>query len=182
MGQRVASRTLLWAGHVARMSKNRLSKRLLLSWVHHPRLSGGQEVPYDKSLNRHLNHFNLPLPFTEWAALAQDRQAWYTLVTKAPFVIGKPFLRRPRGDTRVSAEDRRQLAARDKAEIKERRELFADNAKKDILHEKKPHSNPEALCMHHWQHPTALEGDSVTSYTPQAPCIPRTCPIPPNHT
>jgi hypothetical protein len=29
----LASRTLLWAGHVARMHKNRLPKRLMLSWI-----------------------------------------------------------------------------------------------------------------------------------------------------
>ena len=35
----LASRTLLWAGHVARMHKNRLPKRLVLSWIPGPCVS-----------------------------------------------------------------------------------------------------------------------------------------------
>ena len=39
----LASRTLLWAGHVARMAKTRLPKRIMLPWVRAPRVAGGQE-------------------------------------------------------------------------------------------------------------------------------------------
>ena len=63
----LASRTLLWAGHVARMPKNRLPKRLMLSWIREPRVAGGQEMTYGWSLQRHLYHFGLPTAFTEWA-------------------------------------------------------------------------------------------------------------------
>ena len=52
----LASRTLLWAGHVARMPKNRSPKRLMLSWVPEPRIAGGQEMTYGRSLERHLKH------------------------------------------------------------------------------------------------------------------------------
>ena len=124
----VASRTLLWAGHVARMPKSRLPKRLMLSWVQEPRLSGGQEMNFGRSLSRHLQHFGLPLTFTEWAAIAQDRAKWHQLATKPPFAIGKPFLRQPRGDTRATPEDQRLAIARRAAEIKERRAIFAANA------------------------------------------------------
>ena len=79
----LASRTLLWAGHVARMHKNRLPKRLMLSWIPEPRVAGGQEMTYGRSLQRHLAHFNLPAAFTEWAPLAQDRAGWRKLVTRA---------------------------------------------------------------------------------------------------
>ena len=51
----LASRTLLWAGHVTRMPKSRLPKRLMLPWVHEPRIAGGQEMTYGRSLERHLN-------------------------------------------------------------------------------------------------------------------------------
>ena len=124
----VASRTLLWAGHVARMPKSRLPKRLMLSWVQEPRLSGGQEMNFGRSLSRHLQHFGLPLTFTEWASIAQDRAKWNRLATKPPFAIGKPFLRQPRGDTRATPEDQRLAIARRAAEVKERRAIFAVNA------------------------------------------------------
>ena len=59
-------------------------------------------MTYGRSLQRHLAHFNLPTAFTEWAPLAQDRAGWRKLVTKPPFTLGKPFVRQPRGDTRVT--------------------------------------------------------------------------------
>ena len=46
----LASRTLLWTGHVARISMNRLSKRPMLSWIREPRVAGGQEMTYGRSL------------------------------------------------------------------------------------------------------------------------------------
>ena len=75
------------------MHKNRLPKRLMLSWIPEPRVAGGQEMTYGRSLQRHLAHFNLPAAFTEWAPLAQDRAGWRKLVTEPPFKLGKPFIR-----------------------------------------------------------------------------------------
>jgi len=75
----LASRTLLWAGHVARMPKSRLPKRLMLSWVHEPRIEGGQEMTYGRSLERHLKYFGLVddggkvISFSEWATAAPVR-------------------------------------------------------------------------------------------------------------
>ena len=66
------------------MHKNRLPKRLVLSWIPGPRVAGGQEVTYGWSLQRHLAHFNLPAAFTDSAPLAQDRAGWRKLVTKTP--------------------------------------------------------------------------------------------------
>ena len=69
--------------------------------------------------------------FTKWACLAQGRVGWLSFVTTPPFAIGKPFVRQPRGDTRVTPEDRRravaQRAARSAqraAEVAERRAVF----------------------------------------------------------
>ena len=50
---------MLWAGHVARMTKNRAPKRLMFSWVGEPRIAGGQEMTYGRSLERHLKHVGL---------------------------------------------------------------------------------------------------------------------------
>ena len=131
----LASRTLLWAGHVACMPKSRLPKRLILSWVHEPRIEGGQEMTYGRSLERHLKHFGLvddggkAITFSEWATLAQDPAGWLKLVTKVPFDIGKPQLRPPRCDTRVTPEEKRRSLARRAQETEQRRALF--NAEAD---------------------------------------------------
>ena len=82
----LASRTLLWAGHVARMPKSRLPKRLMLSLVHEPRIEGGQGMTYGRSLERHLKHFGLDdggkaITFSEWATLAQDWLAGHSGAT-----------------------------------------------------------------------------------------------------
>ena len=51
------------------------------------------------------------------------------LVTKAPFSIGKPQLRPPRCDTRVTPEEKRSFLARRAQETEQRRALF--NAETD---------------------------------------------------
>ena len=61
----LARRTLPWEGHVARVSKNRLLKRLMLPWIREPRVAGGQEMTHGRSPQRHLDHFDLPAEFTE---------------------------------------------------------------------------------------------------------------------
>ena len=177
----VASRTLLWAGHVARMPKNRLPKRLMLSWVRQPRVSGGQEVTFGRSLSRYLNHFDLPVTYAEWAVLAQDRAGWYKRVTTAPFVIGKPFLRQPRGDTRLSAEDKGKEVARRKAEIKERRALFTANAITGTSHEQ-PRQEPSGAAHSPLKIRNALTGYSVDTHSSKFLTrvhTTRTCPTPP---
>ena len=73
------------------------------------------EMTYDRSLQRHLAHFSLPRAFAEWVSLAQDRAGWH--MTKPPFKLGKPFVRQPRGDTRVTPEDKQRLAEQRAAEI-----------------------------------------------------------------
>ena len=123
----LASGTLLWAGHVTRIPKNRLPKRLVLSWIREPRVAGGQEMAYGRSLQRHLDHFDLQTGFTGWARLAQDRTGWHRPLTTPPSAIGKPFVRQSRGDTRVTPEDRRRAVAQRAAEIAERRATFDAN-------------------------------------------------------
>ena len=69
------------------------------------------------------------ITFSKWAALAQDRAGWLKLVTKAPFNIGKPQLRPPRCDTRVTPEEKRRFLAQRARETEQRRALF--NAETD---------------------------------------------------
>jgi hypothetical protein len=71
----------------------------------------------------------LRVTFSEWATLAQDRAGWLKLVTKAPFSIGKPQLRPPRCDTKVTPEEKRSFLARRAQETEQRRALF--NAETD---------------------------------------------------
>ena len=47
------------------MPKSRLTKRLMLSWVRAPRVTGGQEMTNGRSLERHLKRFGLPLVYTK---------------------------------------------------------------------------------------------------------------------
>ena len=84
----------------------------------------GRNGVYGRSLQRHLAHFNLPAAFTEWAPLAQDRAGWRKLVTEPPFKLGKPCVRQPRGDTRVTPEDKHRAAEQRAAEIAKRRADF----------------------------------------------------------
>ena len=126
----LASRTLLWAGHVARMTKNPASKRLMLPWVGKPRIAGGQEMTYGRSLERHLKHVGLAhadssvLAFTEWDTLAQDRAGWRMRVTKPPFDIDQSHVRQPRCENRVSLEDKQRFFAQRAAETEQHHALF----------------------------------------------------------
>ena len=82
-------------------------------------------MTYGRSLQRHLAHFSLSAAFTEWAPLAQDRAGWRKLVT--PFKLGKPFVRQPRGDTRLTPEAKQRVAEQRAAEIARRRADFIAN-------------------------------------------------------
>ena len=46
---------------------------------------------------------------------------------RPPFAIGKPFVRKPRGDTRKTPEDKHRAVAQRAAEIAERRAVFDAN-------------------------------------------------------
>ena len=58
-------------------------------------------------------------------------------MTTPPFAIGKPFVRQPRGDTRVTPEDKQRAVARRAAEVSERRAAFEannDNWEAKVVH------------------------------------------------
>ena len=93
------------------------------SWIREPRVVGGQEMTFGRSLQRHLGHFGHPTVLPGRVHLAQDSAEWRKPVTEPPFAIGKPFARQARGDTRVSP-DKRRLVARSAAELAEQRAVF----------------------------------------------------------
>ena len=74
-------RTLRWVGHVARMDKTRLPRRVLTAWMANSRPNGGTEMTYGRSLERWLKHTDLPINFSEWSKLAQDQSKWRALIT-----------------------------------------------------------------------------------------------------
>ena len=101
----------------------------MLSWVREPRVTGGQELSYGRSLGRYLKRFDLPPDYTAGAPIAQNRDDWRRRVTQPPFAIGKPFVRRPRGDTRRTPEQIREDEARRAAETAERQVDAASHAR-----------------------------------------------------
>ncbi len=91
----------------------------MLSWIPEPRVAGGQEMTYGRSLQRHLAHFNLQAAFTEWASLAQDRAGWRKLVTPPPFKLVSPSCDNqeahpgePGGQQRLAKERAAEIARR----------------------------------------------------------------------
>jgi len=63
------------------------------------------------------------------ATPVQDRASWLKFSIKAPFGVGKPQLRSPRCDTRVTPEEKRRFLAPRAQETELRRALF--NAEAD---------------------------------------------------
>jgi hypothetical protein len=95
-----------------------------------PRIAGGQEITYGRSLGHYLKEFSQAradgpaLAFTEWATLAHDRAGWRKLIAKRPFDVGKPHVRPPRCDTRGPPENMWRFIAQRAAEAAQRRAIF----------------------------------------------------------
>ena len=93
-------------------------------------MGDGASFYYGRSLKRYLKSFGQARAdgsapaFTEWATLAQNCAGWRKLLTKRPFGVGKPHVRPPRCDTRVSLEDIRRFMAQRAAEVAQRRSIL----------------------------------------------------------
>ena len=71
----VARRQLRWLGHTSRMDlDSRLPRRMLSSWVPHPRPPGAPSMTYGRSVGKALALFQVDP--TRWHELAADRGAW----------------------------------------------------------------------------------------------------------
>jgi hypothetical protein len=98
--------------------------------VREPRIAGGQDITYGRSLERYLKRFGQARAdgsapaLTEWATLAQDRAGWHKLLTERLFNVGNPHVQPPRCGTRVSSEDMRRFMAQRAAEFAQRRAIF----------------------------------------------------------
>lgn len=67
-------RQLRWIGHVARMETTRLPRRLLTSWVAHPRPKGRPKLNYGQYSARLLK--GIGLSATAWLDATVDRNLW----------------------------------------------------------------------------------------------------------
>ena len=68
-------RQLRWLGHVRRMDyTQRLPRRMLSSWVMHPRPCGAPPMTYGRSIMQALDAFHVDR--RNWHRLAADRAAW----------------------------------------------------------------------------------------------------------
>ena len=64
-------RQLRWAGHVSRMSFNRLPRKMLSSWVRSKRPRGAPQMTYGRTIKRLLKCANSEVE--SWHFLAADR-------------------------------------------------------------------------------------------------------------
>ena len=79
---------------------------------------------YGRSLKRHLDHFDLPLAYGEWAHLAQCRTGWRTYLMAKPLDIGAPHVQQPRRDTRATPKAMRRFEVQRAAEAELRRAAY----------------------------------------------------------
>ena len=70
----VTHRQLSWLGYVARMTSNRLPRKLLSSWVCNQRLKGAPEFTYGRGVLKALKKANVDA--NNWYNLALNREAW----------------------------------------------------------------------------------------------------------
>ena len=74
----VTQRQLRWAGHVARMSYDRLPRKMLSSWVPSKPPKGAPEFTYGRGLFKALK--KAELSENNWFELAENREQWRTTV------------------------------------------------------------------------------------------------------
>ena len=72
---------LRWAGHVTRMSDERLLKKILFGKLQVGKRShGGQKKRYKDTLKASLKDFNIPTE--SWEQIAQDRTKWQGIIRR----------------------------------------------------------------------------------------------------
>ena len=76
--QYITRRQLRWLGHVARMEKERLPRKLLTSWVRNKRPRGAPQFTYGRGVMKALKKAEIKKD--SWYDIAQDRVVWRTLI------------------------------------------------------------------------------------------------------
>ena len=78
IGVYVFRRQLAWAGHVSRMGFERISRKLISSWVGGNRSACGVEMTYGRAMGKALSYANLY--GGKWRDIAQDRSTWAAMI------------------------------------------------------------------------------------------------------
>ncbi len=68
-------RLLRWAGHVARMPKDRMPCKLLTGWVDHDRPAGCPQTSWGRKLNKALKTYEFPTVFGQKSEVSAERRA-----------------------------------------------------------------------------------------------------------
>ena len=103
IGCHIEQRQLRSLGHVSRMSHERLPRRMLSSWVPHPRPPGAPPMTYGRSVTATLSHRDIDV--ARWPELAADRNAWRTMLSgETPPEFRPVPLSRRRGRRRAAAK------------------------------------------------------------------------------
>ena len=74
----ITTKILRWAGHVMRMKKHRLPRKLISSWVRNPRPRGCPQFTYGRGLYKALHRKNISKE--TWSALAFERDIWRKMI------------------------------------------------------------------------------------------------------
>ena len=74
----VTRRQLRWVGHVARMSEERLPRKMLSCWVKEKRPRGAPEFTYGRGVYKALKKVGLDK--NDWYRTAMDRAKWRAIV------------------------------------------------------------------------------------------------------
>lgn len=70
------NKLLRWIGHVARMDKERLPRKILTSWVANRRPIGRPTMNFGHTLKKALEYKNLPTEFIKWSKIAAEKDLW----------------------------------------------------------------------------------------------------------
>ena len=89
---------------------DRLPRRMLSSWVPHPRPRGAPMMTYGRSARKALEKFSIDSEM--WPKLAADRAAW-----KETLRLGHPAIRQSLRIARRPATDYRRLAGADRRRV-----------------------------------------------------------------